>query len=157
VVVRVAANRISRVQVETEPVVVAGDQDRLGRVLANLLQNALRYASVAPGAVQVTLEHAPAEARLVVGDVGPGLPPEALERVFDRFYRIDRSRSRAQGGTGLGARDRATHHGGSRRSGLGRESPGGGARFCLRLPAERSWLGDGSDSTAASLGLPEVA
>ena len=140
VVVRVAGNRISRVQVQTEPVIVAGDEDRLGQLLANLLQNALRYASAAPGAVQVTLERGPAEARLVVQDDGPGLPPEALERVFHRFYRVDRARSRAHGGTGLGlpiVRHITEAHGGRV---WAENRPGGGARFCVRLPAERSWL-----------------
>ena len=59
VVVRVSGNRISRVHVDTEPVVVAGDEDRLGQLVANLLQNALRYASAAPNAVHVTLERGP--------------------------------------------------------------------------------------------------
>jgi signal transduction histidine kinase len=150
VVVRVSGNRISRVHVDTEPVVIAGDEDRLGQLVANLLQNALRYASAAPNAVHVTLERGPAEARLVVADDGPGLPPEALERVFDRFYRVDRARSRAHGGTGLGlaiVRHITEAHGGRV---WAENQPGGGARFCVHLPAERSWLKESSWSIRAS-------
>ena len=145
IVARVAASRAPRVQVVAEPVVVTGDEDRLGQLLANLLQNALRYASAAPGAVRVMVRHGPAEAWLVVEDDGPGFPPDALERVFGRFYRGDRARSRAQGGAGLGlaiVRHIAQAHGGHV---WAENRPGGGARLCVRLPAERSWLGDGPD------------
>ena len=156
VVGRVAGGRASRVRVVAEPVVVSGDEDRLGQVVGNLLQNALRYASTAPGAVQVRVARGPAEARLVVEDDGPGLPADALERVFDRFYRVDRARSRAQGGTGLGlaiVRHITETHGGRV---WAENRPGGGARFCVRLPAERSWLDNGSHPRAASPGATEV-
>ena len=146
VVVRVSGSRISRVHVDTQPVVIAGDEDRLGQLVTNLLQN----ASAAPNAVHVTLERGPAEARLVVADDGPGLPPEALERVFDRFYRVDRARSRAHGGTGLGlaiVRHITEAHGGRV---WAENQPGGGARFCVHLPAERSWLNEGSSLMRAS-------
>jgi signal transduction histidine kinase len=157
VVGRVAGGRAPRVHVLAEPVVVCGDEDRLGQLMANLLDNAMRYASASPGAVRVTLERGPAEARLVVEDDGPGLPPEALERVFDRFYRVDRARSRAQGGTGLGlaiVRHITEAHGGRV---WAENRPGGGARFCVRLPAERSWLENGPDSSAAGPAVAEVA
>jgi signal transduction histidine kinase len=71
-----------------------GDEDRLRQLISNLLQNALRYASAAPGVVSVTVEGDAAQARLIVEDDGPGIPPEAMERVFDRFFRLDRGRSR---------------------------------------------------------------
>ena len=148
VVGRVAGGRGSRVRVVAEPVVVAGDEDRLGQLVANLLHNALRYASPAPGAVRMTLERGSAEARLVVEDDGPGLPPEALERVFDRFYRVDRARSRAHGGTGLGlaiVRHITEAHGGRV---WAENRRGGGARFCVRLPAEPSWRDNGADASA---------
>lgn len=148
VVERVSASPVPRVRVLAEPVVVAGDDDRLQQMLTNLLQNALRYASASPGAVQVTVAREPGEARLIVEDDGPGLPPEALDRVFDRFYRVDRARSRAQGGTGLGlaiVRHIAEAHGG-RVSAENRRR--GGALFCVRLPAEPSWLQDGAAPAA---------
>lgn len=144
------AGRVPRVRLVAEPVVVAGDEDRLGQLLVNLLLNALRYASAAPGAVQVTVERGPAEARLVVEDDGPGLPADALERVFDRFYRVDRARSRAQGGTGLGlaiVRHITDAHGGRV---WAENRPGGGGRFCVRLPAEPSWVDDVAEPVAVS-------
>jgi signal transduction histidine kinase len=150
VVDRVAGAQAPRVCVLAEPVVVAGDEDRLSQLLANLLQNALRYASAVPGAVQVTVVRGPAEARLVVEDDGPGLAPDALERVFDRFYRVDRARSRAQGGTGLGlaiVRHVTEAHGGRV---WAENQLGGGARFCVLLPAERSWLEEGSAPTTTT-------
>jgi signal transduction histidine kinase len=140
VVGRLGAGRGTRVRVVAEPVVVSADEDRLGQVLGNLLQNALRYASTAPGAVQVTVRRSSPMALLVVEDDGPGLPPEALDRVFDRFYRVDRARSRIQGGTGLGlaiVRHITEAHGGRV---WAENRPGGGARFCVRLPAESTWI-----------------
>jgi two-component system sensor histidine kinase BaeS len=140
VVGRLGAGRGTRVLVVAEPVVVSADEDRLGQVLGNLLQNALRYASTAPGAVQVTVRRSSRMALLVVEDDGPGLPPEALDRVFDRFYRVDRARSRIQGGTGLGlaiVRHITEAHGGRV---WAENRPGGGARFCVRLPAESTWI-----------------
>jgi signal transduction histidine kinase len=157
VVGRVAATRPSRVRVLADPVVVIGDEDRLGQLIANLLHNALRYASPADGAVQVTLDRGPVEARLTIDDDGPGIPSDALERVFDRFYRVDRARSRAQGGTGLGlaiVRHIAEAHGGRV---WAENRPGGGARFGVRLPAERSWLEDSVDPTLANRSMAQVA
>jgi two-component system sensor histidine kinase BaeS len=81
---------------------VLADADRTVQVLTNLLGNALRYTS-APGRVCVKV--APAGGRGVaisVSDTGVGIPPEHLSRIFERFYRVDKSRSRAQGGSGIG-------------------------------------------------------
>jgi signal transduction histidine kinase len=139
-VARLPAAEAIRVQVVDEPVVVLGDAERLAQVVGNLLQNALRFASRGPGAVNLRVERNGAEARLVVEDDGPGLPSQALERVFDRFARLDRARSRAHGGAGLGlaiVRHVAEAHGGRA---WADNRPGGGARFCVQLPAQRSWL-----------------
>jgi signal transduction histidine kinase len=135
----------------TEPVIVAGDEDRLDQLLTNLLQNALRYASSAPEAVHVTVQRGPTEAWLSVADDGLGLPPDALERVFDRFYRVDRARSRGQGGTGLGlaiVRHIAEAHYGRV---WAENRQGGGACFHVHLPAERSWLQDGSAASPVAI------
>jgi signal transduction histidine kinase len=129
-----------RVVVRAEPVEVAGDEDRVRQLISNLVQNALRYASHAEGAVKVSVRHDPSEARLIVEDDGPGLPVDALERVFDRFYRVDRARNRSQGGTGLGlaiVRHIAESHGG--RVWAENRSPHG-ARFTVILPSGPSWL-----------------
>jgi len=82
-------------------VTVDADADRLRQVLGNVLGNALTHTpSGTP--VRVVLENAGASVRLSVSDDGPGLPPGATERVFERFYRLDKGRSRASGGSGLG-------------------------------------------------------
>lgn len=77
------------------------DRDRIMQIVHNLLDNAIRHTP-AGGAITVGLEVAATEVHLSVSDTGPGIPPEEVERVFDRFYRLDASRSRASGGTGLG-------------------------------------------------------
>jgi two-component system sensor histidine kinase BaeS len=139
VVARLSIADAARVEVDHGPVVVTGDEERLGEVVGNLLQNALRYASGRPGAIRVILERDGAHARLTVEDDGPGLPEDALDRVFDRFSRLDKSRSRAHGGFGLGlaiVRHVAEAHGG-RAYASNRSS--GGARFSVVLPAEPSW------------------
>jgi signal transduction histidine kinase len=121
----VAGYRDARVPVrvtEAEPLVVLGDRDGLRRVLLNLIDNAVRYARSAV-TVSVTTDAAagaaaggPALVRLSVADDGPGVPASKRERVFDRFYRLDTARSRAEGGTGLGlsiVREIVSAHGGS--------------------------------------------
>lgn len=89
----------SRIAESLPPIRV--DRDRVMQVVHNLLDNAIRHTPQG-GAVTVGLEVASGEVRLSVSDTGPGIPPEDLERVFDRFYRLDESRSRVSGGTGLG-------------------------------------------------------
>jgi signal transduction histidine kinase len=116
-------------------VVVLGDEERLGQVVSNLLQNALKYASQARGAVVVRIDESAGAAQLVVEDDGPGIPPNALERVFDRFSRIDTARSRSHGGAGLGlaiVRHVAAAHGGRA---WAENRPTGGARFYVRVPS----------------------
>lgn len=95
-----------------EDVTFEADADRLKQVLINLVSNALKA-----GAQTVTLrsERVGAEVRLSVQDDGPGIPADQLERLFDRFYRLEDSRSRDQGGAGLGlsiARGIVDAHGG---------------------------------------------
>jgi two-component system OmpR family sensor kinase len=85
----------------SEPVLVDVDPDRIGQVLGNLLGNTLMHTP-AGTAVDVSLVRDGDRARLVVADDGPGLPPDQVVRLFERFYRADPSRSRARGGSGLG-------------------------------------------------------
>jgi two-component system phosphate regulon sensor histidine kinase PhoR len=85
----------------SEPVSIIGDRDRLVQVVFNLLDNALRHSS-SGGHVEVGLSLAPGLATLYVKDDGPGIPYDALPHIFERFYVVDRSRSRSAGGTGLG-------------------------------------------------------
>nr|WP_238941496.1 ATP-binding protein [Jannaschia sp. Os4] len=88
------------------PAWVRGDADQLVQVATNLLENALRYGG---GAAEVALDHVAREPvlrgpawRMTVRDRGPGIAPEHVPRLTDRFYRVDAHRSRAAGGTGLG-------------------------------------------------------
>jgi two-component system OmpR family sensor kinase len=83
------------------PVSVDADADRIKQVLANLLGNALTHTPDGT-AVHVSLRQEGDRVRLEVADEGPGLPPDQLARLFERFYRVDPSRSRARGGSGLG-------------------------------------------------------
>jgi len=136
-----------------EPVMVHGDDDRLRQLVGNLVQNALRHASDRPGAVTVSVRRRPPQALLEVEDDGPGVPPDALERVFDRFYRVDRGRSRAHGGSGLGlaiVRHVAEEHGG--RAWAENRTDGSGARFSVSLPAEPSWVSPTPSPSGRGLG-----
>jgi two-component system, OmpR family, phosphate regulon sensor histidine kinase PhoR len=88
------------------PVQIAGDGEELLRLFENLIENALKYGA-SGGKVMVSLTSASwgegtPEIRVVVRDFGPGIAPEHLPRLTERFYRVDVSDSRAQGGTGLG-------------------------------------------------------
>ena len=89
-----------------------GRPTAMKRCLSNLLENAIKYG----GAAQVRVIQLPASLHIVVSDEGPGVPEQELERLFDPFYRLESSRNRDHGGTGLGltiARGIAEQHGGS--------------------------------------------
>jgi two-component system phosphate regulon sensor histidine kinase PhoR len=117
---------------------VPGDHDELVRLFENLVENALKYG--APGKrVDITLmqgrsAEGAAEARVGVRDYGPGIAPEHLPRLTERFYRVDVRESRAQGGTGLGLA-LVKHILNRHRGRLSIESmPGAGATFTVYLP-----------------------
>jgi two-component system phosphate regulon sensor histidine kinase PhoR len=127
-----------KVAMPSEPVIVLGDRDELIRALENLVENALKYGA-AGKRVDITLARGQTraglpEARLAVRDYGPGIAPEHLPRLTERFYRVDVADSRAQGGTGLGlalVKHVLNRHGGR----LSIEStPGEGAMFTMHLP-----------------------
>jgi two-component system phosphate regulon sensor histidine kinase PhoR len=102
--------RERQVEVETQlpetPVLIAGDREELLRLFENLIENALKYgASGGRVIVSLTSSSAPdgtQEIRVMVRDFGPGIAPEHLPRLTERFYRVDVGDSRSQGGTGLG-------------------------------------------------------
>lgn len=114
----------------------SADANRLDQVLANLVDNAIKYGR-AEGCVTVGGKKlADDRLEIFVRDDGPGIPPESLDRVFERFYRVDKARSRDQGGTGLGlaiVKHIVQAHGGEVRveSELGK-----GATFFFTLPTE---------------------
>ena len=111
------------------------DADRLEQVLANLVDNAIKYGR-ADGTVIVGGQKTDADKiEIFVQDDGPGIPPESLDRVFERFYRVDKARSREQGGTGLGlsiVKHIVQSHGGKV---WVKSEPGKGATFLFTLPA----------------------
>jgi two-component system, OmpR family, phosphate regulon sensor histidine kinase PhoR len=116
------------------PALVRGSARDLALLVRNLVDNAIRYTPTG-GSVDVTLATDDGEAVLTVTDTGAGIPTRDLPRIFERFYRVDRARSRETGGTGLGlaiVRHVAENYGGrvSVDSELGR-----GTRFEVRLPA----------------------
>jgi two-component system phosphate regulon sensor histidine kinase PhoR len=80
---------------------VKADAERLQQVLFNLVDNAIKYGR-SGGGVWISARPAAALAEVSVRDNGPGIPPDSVDRVFERFYRVDKARSREQGGTGLG-------------------------------------------------------
>jgi histidine kinase len=138
VIRRLAADAAARgVQLDAQPLAEAftlvGDEDRLVQVLTNLTGNALQYTPQG-GSVTLSARRVGAEVHISVRDTGLGIATEHLPRIFDRFYRIDRSRSRQSGGgSGIGltiARALVEAHGG-------------------RLWAESAGLGNGSTFTVA--------
>jgi signal transduction histidine kinase len=118
----------------TDPAWVAGDSGRLEQIVVNLLSNALRYTEPG-GQVTLTVARADGDVSLDVSDTGIGIPPEDLGHIFTRFWRGDRSRSRATGGTGIGlaiVREIVRAHDGR----IDVDSaPGKGSRFRVTLPS----------------------
>jgi two-component system, OmpR family, sensor histidine kinase SenX3 len=114
-----------------------GDRRQVASALANLLENAVKYSD-AGAAVEVRVSTTEHEMAIVVQDHGIGIPSSELERIFERFYRVDKARSRETGGSGLGlsiARHVARNHGGDVTV-VSRE--GEGSTFALLLPLSRS-------------------
>jgi len=125
-----------RLDVRAEPAVsvqAVGDADRTRHILLNLASNAVRYTPT--GSITFAVVRNGAEVGVSVRDTGPGIAPEHVERIFDRFFRIDQSRSRELGGTGLGlaiARLFAELQGGHIEV---QSTPGRGSTFTLWLPS----------------------
>jgi two-component system phosphate regulon sensor histidine kinase PhoR len=118
---------------ETEAAHTMGNPRLLEQALANLVDNAIKYTD-AGGSVTVEARLRPPYAVLTVSDTGIGIAAKELPRVFERFYRVDKERSRDLGGTGLGlsvVRHIALAHGGTVEA---TSTPGQGSAFCLRLP-----------------------
>jgi heavy metal sensor kinase len=116
------------------PDLVDADAQRVDQLLVNLIENAIKYTP-SGGAVTVLTWRRDAEVGVTVSDTGPGIPPEDLDHVFDRFFRVDEARRRTSGGSGLGlaiCREIVEAHGGR----IWVESEAGrGSAFSLALPA----------------------
>jgi two-component system, OmpR family, phosphate regulon sensor histidine kinase PhoR len=128
-----------------------GDEERLGQVFSNLLDNAIKYTPE-QGTITIRAEISPVASPIATGDGSPptmievtvedtgiGIPPQDLPRIFERFYRVDKARSRELGGTGLGlsiVKHLVEGHGGT----VWAESQGKGSRFVIRLPLTKPAL-----------------
>ena len=130
-------------------VTVDGDQGLLRQALANLLENAVKYCRQGDR-IEISARPTEGGAELVVSDTGPGIPHEDQARVFERFYRLDKGRSREQGGTGLGlsiVKHAAEAHGGAATL---ESRPGAGATFRILVPSRPGPTGmpDGGETTS---------
>lgn len=136
-----AARRQVTITVQAPPSALpqaCADSQRIAQVLANLLENALRYTPEG-GAINITVQPAKIAGdesliEVVVADSGPGIPPQDLPHVFDRFYRVDKNRSRQGGGSGLGlaiAKSIVEAHGGTIRA---TSEPRQGTAFTFTVP-----------------------
>lgn len=124
-----------RVKLE-EGLTVRATRDDLYQILFNLMENAVKY-NLPGGEITLTGKGEEAWAVLTVEDTGVGIPEEDIDRIFDRFYRVDKARSRAAGGTGLGlsiVRDTARRHGGDVTA---HRREGKGTCFTVRLPIQK--------------------
>jgi len=114
---------------------ITGDRSRIEQVLLNIISNAVRYTPEG-GRISVRAGRGDGTVWMEVADTGIGIPPEDLPRIFDRFYRVDKARSRASGGTGLGlsiAKDIVVRHSGN----ISVESTvGKGTTMTVTLPIE---------------------
>jgi signal transduction histidine kinase len=128
-----AAERGIEIRLDLNSAECPGDAERIGQVATNLLSNAL-YFNREKGEVRLAVHAENGTAFLTVADTGEGIPKEDLPHIFERFYRVDKARSRVQGRTGLGlaiCKAIADAHGG----GIDVESrPGEGSTFTLKLP-----------------------
>ena len=119
--------------------VVMATVDDMFHIIFNLIENAIKY-NVLHGQVDVTTRRVGDQVMLSVADTGVGIPEADMPRIFERFYRVDKARSRAAGGTGLGlsiVRDAVKRHGGEITVQAGQPA---GTIFTVTLPA---WTGEG--------------
>ena len=118
---------------QSEAAQVMGDGHQLSQALFNLVENAMKYTPET-GSITLSVHRNGHWAEASVSDTGIGIPQEEVSRIFDRFYRVDKARSRAKGGTGLGlaiVKAVAEAHGGRVTV---ESTPGKGSTFTLWLP-----------------------
>ncbi len=130
---------------------VEGDPARLKQVVVNLVDNAIKYTTEG-GEVDITVQALNGNAVLEVSDTGIGIPREALPHVFERFYRVDRARSRKMGGAGLGlsiVKSICAAHGGDIHV---ESSDGKGSRFRVDLPLAKGLGKDGQSKPHSASG-----
>jgi len=128
-----ALERRIAIELDLAEIEITGDPDRLGQVIVNLLSNAIAY-NKDQGRIQISLRWSGDAALMEIADTGSGIPPEALPRVFERFYRVDKARARSQGHSGLGlaiVKEIVQAHGGAVTM---TSVPGEGSVCAVRLP-----------------------
>lgn len=138
-----AENKNITLTTNLEPVEMQGDGMRLEQIVVNLVENAIKYTD--EGSVQVSVADEGEWAVFTVKDTGIGIPEESIEHLFERFYRVDKARSRSTGGTGLGlsiTEKLVSLHGGSIEV---KSKPGEGSTFTVQLPIKQKG-GQASDS-----------
>ncbi len=121
-----------RVSVDAEPMAMV-DPKRFRQILGNILSNALRYTP-ADGSIDIVVRTVGDEVEISVSDTGPGISPDDLDHLFERFYRGDASRNRAVGGSGLGLAIVKQWVEAHRGRVWAENRPEGGAKFTVRLP-----------------------
>jgi two-component system phosphate regulon sensor histidine kinase PhoR len=133
-----AEKRDVKLQIEghLQKVMVYADRQRISQVMTNLLTNAIKH-SFEEGKVKVSFEEKKKSVSVSVKDNGEGIPPEHISRIFERFYRVDKSRSREKGGTGLGlaiVKHILENHGTKAEV---ESIPGKGSVFSFKLPGSK--------------------
>ena len=130
-----AENKNVALNTSLEPVEMQGDSMRLEQIIVNLVENAIKYTD--EGSVDVSVSEEGEWAVFTVKDTGIGIPEESIEHLFERFYRVDKARSRSTGGTGLGlsiTEKLINLHGGSIEV---RSKLGEGSTFTVQLPVRQ--------------------
>ncbi len=130
-----AENKSIALYTDLEPVEMQGDSMRLEQIIVNLVENAIKYTD--EGSVSVSVSEEGEWAVFTVKDTGIGIPEESIEHLFERFYRVDKARSRSTGGTGLGlsiTEKLINLHGGSIEV---RSKLGEGSTFTVQLPVRQ--------------------
>ncbi|MBQ6181586.1 MAG: histidine kinase [Ruminococcus sp.] len=128
-----AAEKDVRMSVNGAHVIFSGSRTVLEEIIYNLCDNGIKY-NTSGGAMEVKISHIPKTAIITVSDTGMGIPKEHIDRIFERFYRVDKSRSRRIKGTGLGlsiVKHGVMFHGGTVRV---ESTPGKGTIFTIELP-----------------------
>ncbi|WP_374623515.1 ATP-binding protein [Pandoraea sp.] len=139
------------VHLPDDTLVIDGDLHRVTQLLGNLFENSLRYTD-GGGTVRVYLSSTHTQLRLEIEDSAPGVPDDALPRLFERLFRVEASRSRRSGGAGLGlalCKHIVEAHGGQIAA---RHSPLGGLALAITLPCRRPVPGGANDACCGSSG-----